>query len=108
MTGRILIIENDEGLLRAIARNLRGRGFIVSSARSVGAGLSMVAGQDVVVMNLALPDAPGTVVLRKIRRENWPTRVAVFTDAADSKVLAEAQALRPNIIIHILEIDKLL
>jgi DNA-binding response OmpR family regulator len=108
MAGRILIIENHEGLLRAIVRNLRGRGFIVAGARTVGEGLSMLDDQDIVVVDLVLPDAPGTVVLRKIRRENRPIRVAVFTDGEDPKVLAEAKALKPDVIMHVLEIDKLL
>ena len=105
---RVLVIESDEGLLRAIARNLRVHGFAVSTASSVGEGLCMLEGQDVVVVDLTLPDAHGAVVLRKIRRENWPIRVAFLWDAEDSTALAEAEALKPDFIIHKLEIDRLL
>ena len=66
---RVLVIESDEGLLRAIARNLRVHGFAVSTASSVGEGLWMLEGQDVVVVDLTLPDAHGTVVLRNPPRE---------------------------------------
>ena len=108
MARTVLIIEQDEGLLRAIARNLRVHGFVVSTASSVGQGLCMLEGQDIVVSDLVLRDAPGTIVLRKIRREKWPARVAVLTDVDDPKVIAEAEALGADVIIHKLEIDKLL
>jgi DNA-binding response OmpR family regulator len=105
---RVLVIESDEGLLRAIARNLRVHGFAVSTASSAGEGLCMLEGQNVVVVDLTLPDAHGTVVLRKIRRENWPVRVVFLRDAEDSTALAEAEALKPDLILHKLEIDRLL
>ena len=108
MARSVLIIEDDEGLSRAIARNLRVHGFVVSTASSVGQGLEMLEGKDVVVISLVLQDAPGTVVLRRIRRECRPIQVAILTDVDDSKVLAEVQALGPDVIIHKLEIDKLL
>jgi DNA-binding response OmpR family regulator len=108
MARSALIIEHDEGLARALARNLRLRGFLVSIASSVGQGLDMLVGIDVVVLQLVLPDAPGTVVLRKIRRENLPIRVAILTNADDPRMIAEIVALGPDAVIHTLEIDKLL
>jgi DNA-binding NtrC family response regulator len=83
MPRRILIVEDDPGVLRSLVRLMTALGFDVSSATTVGEGLAALDGQEILVLDFHLPDAKGTVVLNKIHRENRPIRTAVFTADPD-------------------------
>lgn len=89
--GRILVVDDEPQLLRALRINLRARGFEVTTA-DTGAGALQAVSRvvpDVVVLDLGLPDMDGVEVLDGIR--GW-TSVPVIvlsarTDSSD-KVLA--------------------
>src|SRR4051812_2076677 len=79
MPRKVLIVEDDPGVRRALSRLLEAIGFQVSSAGTVGEALAALDGQDVAVIDLHLPDALGTVLLQKIRREQRCIRTAIWT-----------------------------
>ena len=45
------------------------------------------------LLDLNLPDGPGTEVLRRIRAQALPVRVALLTGATDTSLIEEARAL---------------
>src|ERR1700735_3305392 len=66
---RVLIVEDEPALLRALRINLRARGYEVTTARTGGAALGEAARRppDAVLLDLGLPDVDGTGVIEELR-----------------------------------------
>jgi len=66
---RVLVVDDDRALLRAMRVGLAAKGHEVSFAASGGEGLVKLAGgaAEVVVLDLGLPDLDGLEVCRQIR-----------------------------------------
>jgi len=88
---RVLVVDDEPTLVRALAINLRARGWEVVSAHNGRSALEVAAGKhpDVVVLDLGLPDLDGVEVIRGLR--GW-TRVPIIVLSArqdsDDKVEA--------------------
>src|SRR5262249_2375510 len=70
---RVLVVDDEPQILRALVVNMRARGYDVHTARD-GAGALKVAGQyppDLVILDLGLPDMEGTEVIAGLR--GWTT-----------------------------------
>ncbi len=82
---RVLVIEDDPTLARALLINLRARGFDAHTAATGGDGLSVLRSvlPDVVLLDLGLPDMDGADVLAAVRRWNQ-VPVVVLSARADS------------------------
>ncbi len=87
---RVLVVDDDATLLRALTINLRARRYEVEQAASGRAALrAAAAGVDVVVLDLGLPDIDGVDVVAGIR--GWsqvPIIVLSARDAQSAKVAA--------------------
>jgi two-component system, OmpR family, KDP operon response regulator KdpE len=77
LAARVLIVEDEPALLRALRINLRARGYDVAAAASGREALGEARRRppDVVVLDLGLPDLDGTEVIRDLR--GW-SRVPVI------------------------------
>ena len=66
---RVLIVEDERPLLRALAMNLTARGFEVVEADTGSQGLAAAAVDrpDVILLDLGLPDVSGLDVIRGVR-----------------------------------------
>ena len=69
MTGRILIVDDDDGFRRALARNLRHAGHDVQTCANASEARQAFphADADVVVLDYNLPDANGLELLDELR-----------------------------------------
>lgn len=88
---KILVVEDDAALLRALAINLRARHFEVETAADGGSALRRAAAflPDVVVLDLGLPDLDGFQVVAGLRGwTNVPIIVLSARDAQADKVEA--------------------
>ena len=88
---RVLVIDDDPSLLRALRLGLKSGGHEVSSANNAEQGLSLTAltAPDVVVLDLGLPDLDGLEVCRRIRQwSEVPIIVLSATDSDERKILA--------------------
>jgi two-component system KDP operon response regulator KdpE len=67
--GRILIVEDEPALLRALQINLRARGYEVTTSTAGQEALVEAARRppDAVLLDLGLPDLDGTEVIRQLR-----------------------------------------
>ncbi|NTW40689.1 MAG: response regulator [Cellulomonadaceae bacterium] len=88
---RVLVIEDDAALARALAITLRTKHYEVTTARTGALGLDAVASwhPDLVVLDLGLPDLDGMDVLRAVR--GWsqvPVVVLSARQTSDDKVEA--------------------
>jgi two-component system KDP operon response regulator KdpE len=68
--GRILVVEDQAELQRALRINLRARLYDVMAARTGREALALAVGQlpDAVILDLGLPDIGGTEVIIELRR----------------------------------------
>jgi two-component system KDP operon response regulator KdpE len=66
---RVLIVEDERALLRALAMNLTARGYEVTEAETGTRALSAAASieHDVILLDLGLPDIGGLDVIRAVR-----------------------------------------
>ena len=67
---RVLVVDDEPQLVRALRINLRARGYEVEEVASGRDALSTLedAPPDLVILDLGLPDTPGLEVCREIRR----------------------------------------
>jgi len=70
---RVLVVDDDPQILRALRINLRARGYEVDVAGDGGSALRVAAAHppDLVVLDLGLPDMDGADVIRGLR--GWST-----------------------------------
>jgi two-component system, OmpR family, KDP operon response regulator KdpE len=68
---RLLVVEDDEPTRALITSNLEAHGYVVREAGTAAEALrAWDAGRpDLVVLDLGLPDADGTSVIRRLRRD---------------------------------------
>jgi two-component system KDP operon response regulator KdpE len=87
--GRILIVEDEPALLRALQINLRARGYEVATSVAGQEALVEAARRppDAVLLDLGLPDLDGTEVIRQLR--SWsavPVIVLSGRAGSDDKI----------------------
>jgi two-component system, OmpR family, KDP operon response regulator KdpE len=89
---RILIVDDESQLLRALRINLRARAYEVETAPDGAAALAAVARRppDVVVLDLGLPDLDGIEVITGLR--GW-TRVPIIVLSGRADAADKVQAL---------------
>jgi two-component system KDP operon response regulator KdpE len=89
---RILVVDDDRQLLRALRINLTARGYEVAVALNGAHGLSAASreGPDLVIVDLGLPDMDGVQVVEGIR--GW-SAVPVIVLSARHLEQAKVQAL---------------
>ncbi len=82
---RILVVDDDRALLRALEIALSARGHEVVMARTAAAGISQVSltSPDAVILDLGLPDIDGVEVVRTIRQ--WAQVPVIVLSAAASE-----------------------
>jgi two-component system KDP operon response regulator KdpE len=82
---RILIVEDEQALLRALAINLRAREYRVDTAADGTAALATAAHHppDLVIVDLGLPDIEGVDVVRGLR--GWSTAPIIVLSARESQ-----------------------
>lgn len=87
---KILIVEDDESIVRLLEIELERRGFSTRSALDGEAGLEAVRKfrPDAIVLDIMLPKLDGVGVLRRLRRDGDATPVVMLTarDATLDKV----------------------
>lgn len=95
MASSVLVVEDDATIRKGLMTLLRMSGHRVIGAATVAEALPHFdeSAPMHLLLDLNLPDAPGTDVLRHIRGVALPVRVALLTGASDSAPLAEARAL---------------
>ena len=89
---RILIVEDDEAIVRALRRGLATHGHQLVSADNGEDGIAMATDEFVefVLLDIALPGPDGQEVLRRIRasRPDLPVLMLTARDDLNNKVMA--------------------
>jgi len=89
---RVLVVDDEPQILRALAINLRARGYDVATAGTGADALASAAAHhpELVVLDLGLPDLEGTEVIAGLR--GW-TRVPILVLSGRTDSTDKVQAL---------------
>ena len=90
--GRLLIVDDEPQILRALTPALAAAGFTVSTADNGEAALAQLAGEpsELVILDLGLPDMDGKEVIQRIREwSDCPIIVLSARDLESEKIAAQ-------------------
>ena len=78
---RILVVDDERQILRALQTSLRGAGFEVETAETVETALAAAAMRppEALIVDLVLPDGTGTEVVRELR--TWSSAPVIVLSA---------------------------
>jgi DNA-binding response OmpR family regulator len=87
MSGRILLVDDDQGILEVVGYSLRNEGFDIETATDGEQALALAREHqyDLVVLDLMLPGLSGTEVCRELRAERRTVPILMLT-AKDSEL----------------------
>ena len=87
---RILLVEDDLPLATALQRSLNNEGFVVNHVNEGRLALNAIStpDQDMIILDLGLPDIDGLTVLKELRNQKSSLPVIILTarDSIESKV----------------------
>lgn len=82
MTGRVLVVDDEESILRVCRRALEAQGFHVETARDGALAIARVGeGFDAIVTDIQMPGLDGIQLLRRIRERDLDVPVVLMTGA---------------------------
>ncbi len=90
---RLLVVEDDRAVARAIARFLRRRGYSVSVAHSRAAALSRRGEFTCGVFDVDLPDGSGIELAKELLESSRVDRAVFFSASPRSGVAQRAERL---------------
>jgi len=87
---RILLVEDDLPLANALQKSLQSEGFVVNHVNQGKLALNALStpDQDMIILDLGLPDIDGLAVLKQLRNQKSSLPVIILTarDSVESKV----------------------
>jgi two-component system KDP operon response regulator KdpE len=107
---RVLVVEDERALLRALAMNLTARGYEVTEAESGTRALSAAAAEqhDVIVLDLGLPDLSGMDVIKGVRAYSSTPIIVLSARTGTSDKVAALDLGADDYVTKPFSIDELL
>ena len=90
---RLLVVEDDVTVARALSRTLARAGFSVACARSCAAARELAQSFDFAILDLDLPDGNGVDLARALLTSGKVPVVLFFTSCTDGALLARARRM---------------
>lgn len=99
---RILIVDDEAGIVEESSEFLREEGYDVETADTGKDGIQKVLDYkpELIILDMKLPDMSGIDVLRVIRKELVAAKVIVNTGYVDQKLIDEAEALGRDVFLQ--------
>lgn len=81
---KVLLVEDSRLLADGLKRQL-GKNFVIDAVRTGGEGLqrALTGGQDIIILDLSLPDKSGYDICRSIRLAQVDTPIIILTGTTD-------------------------
>jgi len=110
MSGRILVVDDEPHILRALKASLRGAGYEVDTADTAEGALTAaaVAPPDAVILDLVLPDGRGTDVARELRTWSAVPIIVLSVVGDESEKVAALDAGADDYVTKPFGVDELL
>jgi two-component system KDP operon response regulator KdpE len=107
---RVLVIDDERSILRALRINLTARNYEVLTAADGATGLAATARArpDVLILDLGLPDMDGTDVIKDIRGQASTPIIVLSADSQESTKVAALDAGADDYITKPFGMDELL
>lgn len=95
---KLLIVDDEEALRTIIRDELASRGYDVKDADDGDTALAILKGnyQDVVILDVKMPEMDGLEVLRRIRQDNLANKVIMLTGVDELKIARQSMNLGAN------------
>lgn len=97
---KILIIEDEKVLLKALVTKFTAEGFDVITAKDGKAGLDKAIDEkpDIMLVDIILPEMDGVTMLENLRKDEWgkTAKAIILTNLADEAKLEEARSNNVN------------
>ena len=110
MSQRVLVVDDEPQILRALGTTLRGAGYEVDTAATAEAALAAAAAQppEAVILDLVLPDGSGTDVCRELR--TWTDAPVIVLSAVgeEREKIAALDAGADDYVTKPFSVDELL
>jgi len=91
---RILIVEDEQSVSKALKERLEQEGFEVTLAQNGQEGLLRAANEkpDLILLDLIMPHMDGITMLQRLREDEWGKKahVVVLTNVSDMSGIARA------------------
>jgi len=110
MTGRVLVVDDEPQILRALAASLRGAGYEVETADTAAGALTAaaLAPPDAVILDLVLPDGRGSDVARELRTWSSVPVIVLSVVGEESEKVAALDAGADDYVTKPFGVDELL
>jgi two-component system, OmpR family, KDP operon response regulator KdpE len=110
MSGRVLVVDDEPHILRALKASLRGAGYEVDTADTAEGALTAVAlaPPDAVILDLVLPDGRGTDVARELRTWSSVPIIVLSVVGDESEKVAALDAGADDYVTKPFGVDELL
>jgi two-component system, OmpR family, KDP operon response regulator KdpE len=107
---RILVVDDEPQILRALEMSLRGAGYDVDTATTGAQALTIAATQppDAVIIDLVLPDTRGTEVCRELRTWSSVPVIVLSVVGDESEKVAALDAGADDYVTKPFGVDELL
>jgi two-component system, OmpR family, KDP operon response regulator KdpE len=110
LSQRVLVVDDEPQILRALGTTLRGAGYTVDTAATAEAALAAAAAQPpaAVILDLVLPDGRGTDVTRELR--TWTDAPVIVLSAVgeEREKIAALDAGADDYVTKPFSVDELL
>lgn len=99
--GRVLVVDDEENILRMLERLLTVSGYEVTTTVNGFEAINLIARQrpDVVLLDLDMPVLNGPDTLKKIQEFDAPPPVIIITGYPDSDLMMQAINLGPVLVL---------
>ena len=107
---RILVVDDEPQILRALRTTLRGAGFDVDTAETAEGALAAAAAHppEAVILDLVLPDGDGTSVCRELRRWSEAPVIVLSAVGEERQKIAALDAGADDYVTKPFSVDELL
>jgi DNA-binding response OmpR family regulator len=95
---RVLIVEDEPAVGRALSRSLEREGYTVDLARTHADSLSFQGEYDCGVFDIELPDSDGVDLANRLKSRGVVKNVVFFSGLSDGK--SEARARTHGVYVH--------
>jgi two-component system, OmpR family, KDP operon response regulator KdpE len=107
---RVLVVDDEPQILRALRTSLRAAGYDVETAETADEALTLLAANppDAVVLDLVLPDGSGTEICRELRTWSSAPVIVLSVVGDESEKVAALDAGADDYVTKPFGIDELL
>jgi two-component system, OmpR family, KDP operon response regulator KdpE len=110
VSGRVLVVDDEPHILRALRASLRGAGYDVETADTAEGALTAaaVSPPDAIILDLVLPDGRGTDVTRELRTWSSVPVIVLSVVGEESEKVAALDAGADDYVTKPFGVDELL